>query len=209
MDGYIECGSRKYTAMRVIAGKYRSRPLRSLRGLDIRPTSDRLRETLFNVLTAGNPAALEGSVWLDLFAGTGAVGIEAISRGARQVCFVESSAAAADVIRENLKSLSITSGFKLFHDELPRAFWRMEREHLAADVVFIDPPYRMQDAYRETLHALAESPVVWAMSMVIAEHEKKFDPGEEFGPLRRFRTLVQGDAALSFYRMGRVPDVRS
>ena len=99
--------------MRVIAGKYRSRPLRSLRGMDIRPTSDRLRETLFNVLTAGNPAALEGSVWLDLFAGTGAVGIEALSRGAKEVYFVESSAAAADVIRDNLKSLGIASGFHL------------------------------------------------------------------------------------------------
>ena len=195
--------------MRVIAGKYRSRPLQSLRGMDTRPTSDRLRETLFNVLTAGNPAALEGSVWLDLFAGTGAVGIEAISRGAKQVCFVESSPAAAKVIRQNLQSLGIVDGFRLFQEELPKAFWRMEREHVAADVVFIDPPYQMQDAYRETLRALAESPVVWAMSMVIAEHEKKFDPGEEFGPLRRFRKLVQGSAALSFYRMGSAIDLRS
>jgi 16S rRNA (guanine966-N2)-methyltransferase len=194
--------------MRVIAGKYRSRPLRSLRGMDIRPTSDRLRETLFNVLTAGNPAALEGSVWLDLFAGTGAVGIEALSRGAKQVCFVESSSAAANVIRENLQSLSIVGGFRLYQEELPHAFWRMEREHVAADVVFIDPPYRMKDAYRETLRTLAESPVVWAMSMVIAEHEKKFDPGEEFGPLRRFRRLVQGGAALSFYRMASAADLR-
>lgn len=195
--------------MRVIAGKYRSRPLHSLRSIDIRPTSDRLRETLFNVLTAGNPAALEGSVWLDLFAGTGAVGIEALSRGAKQVCFVESSPSAANVIRKNLQSLDIVHGFKLFQEELPKAFWRMEREHVAADVIFVDPPYRMQDAYRETLRALAESPVVWAMSMVIAEHEKKFDPGEKFGPLRRFRQLVQGSAALSFYRIGSAIDLRS
>jgi 16S rRNA (guanine966-N2)-methyltransferase len=201
MHRYIDGANRKYTAMRVISGKYRSRPLRSLRGLDIRPTSDRLRETLFNVLTAGNPSALEGSVWLDLFAGTGAVGIEALSRGAKQVYFVESSAPAAEVIRTNLKSLGITGGFKVLHDELPRAFWRMERDRIAADVVFIDPPYRMTDAYRETLQALAASSVVWAMSMVIAEHEKKFDPGEEFGTLRRVRKLVQGDAALSCYRM--------
>jgi 16S rRNA (guanine966-N2)-methyltransferase len=194
--------------MRVISGKYRSRPLRSLRGMDIRPTSDRLRETLFNVLTAGNPAALEGSVWLDLFAGTGAVGIEALSRGAKQVYFVESSTAAAEVIRNNLQSLGIVNGFKVFHEEWSRAFWRMEREHVAADVVFIDPPYQMRDAYREALRVLAESSVVWAMSMVIAEHEKKFDPGEEFGPLRRFRRLVQGSAALSFYRMGSGADVR-
>ena len=119
--------------MRVIAGKYRSRPLRSLRGMEIRPTSDRLRETLFNVLTAGNPAALEGTVWLDLFAGTGAVGIEALSRGAKEVYFVENAAPAADVIRGNLQSLGISDGFKLLQEELPRAFWRMERQHVAAE----------------------------------------------------------------------------
>jgi 16S rRNA (guanine966-N2)-methyltransferase len=204
MGGYKQEGNRKYRAMRVIAGKYRSRTLRSLRGMDIRPTSDRLRETLFNVLTAGNPAALEGSVWLDLFAGTGAVGIEALSRGAKEVYFVESSAPAADAIRGNLHSLGITGGFKVLQEELPRAFWRMERQHVAADVVFLDPPYRMKEAYANTLRALADSSLVWAMSVVIAEHEKKFDPGEEFGALRRFRSLAQGSATLSFYRIGGV-----
>jgi len=195
--------------MRVIAGKYRSRPLRSLRGMDIRPTSDRLRETLFNVLTAGNPGALEGSVWLDLFAGTGAVGIEALSRGAKEVHFVECSAAAANLIRGNLESLEIREGFNLLREELPRAFWRMERQRVAADVVFIDPPYRMRDAYTTTLRALVDSSLIWAMSVVIAEHEKQFDPGEEFGSLRRFRKLVQGSAALSFYRMRTAADVRT
>lgn len=192
--------------MRVIAGKYRSRPLRSARGLDVRPTSDRMRETLFNVLTAGNPAALEGTVWLDLFAGTGAVGIEALSRGAKEVYFVESSVKAASVIRNNLESLGIADGFHLLHEELPRAFWHMERRHVAADVVFIDPPYRMSNAYANTLRALAESSLVWAMSVVVAEHEKKFDPGAEFGALRRFRKLEQGSAALSFFRMGTASD---
>jgi 16S rRNA (guanine966-N2)-methyltransferase len=188
--------------MRVIAGKYRSRPLRSLHGMDVRPTSDRLRETLFNILSSGNPSALEGAVLLDLFAGTGAVGIEALSRGAKQVYFVESSAAGVGLIRKNLESLDITTGFRILHAELPQALRSMEREHVAADVVFIDPPYRMTDAYRETLAALADSPVLWAMSLVIAEHEKQFDPGGEFGPLGRFRKLVQGSTALSFYRRG-------
>jgi len=194
--------------MRVIAGKFRSCPLRALRGKDVRPTSDRLRETLFNVLTAGNPAALEGSIWLDLFAGTGAIGIEALSRGAKEVYFVEHSGAAADAIRGNLQSLGIVNGFKILQEELPPAFWRMERQHVAADVVYIDPPYRMQDAYAKTLTALADSSLVWAMSVVIAEHEKKFDPGEEFGHLRRFRHLAQGSAALSFYRMRSGADLR-
>lgn len=207
MYGKMHSADRRYSNMRVIAGKFRSRPLRSLRGLDIRPTSDRLRETLFNVLTAGNPKALEGSVWLDLFAGTGAVGIEALSRGAKEVFFVESSPVAANIIRENLRSLGITTGFTLLQEELPGAFWRMKRQHVAADVVFIDPPYRMTDAYHETLWALAESPVIWAMSIVIAEHEKRFDPGEEFATLRRFRKLAQGSAALSFYRMGKATDL--
>ena len=204
----VKAETRKYNSMRVIAGKYRSRPLRALRGMDVRPTSDKLRETLFNVLTAGNPAALEGSVWLDLFAGTGAVGIEALSRGAKEVYFVEHAAPAADAIRGNLESLGVSSGFKILQEELPRAFWRMERQRVAADVVFIDPPYRMQDAYMKTLRALADSSLVWAMSVVIAEHEKKFDPGEEFGSLRRFRHLAQGSAALSFYRLGIAGDLR-
>jgi 16S rRNA (guanine966-N2)-methyltransferase len=202
MHGYIDYGIREYSDVRVIAGKYRSRPLRALRGMDIRPTSDRLRETLFNVLTAGNPTVLEGSVWLDLFAGTGAVGIEAISRGAKEVYFVESSAAAAQAIRKNLESLGIVEHFNLLQDELPRAFWKMERQRVAADVVFLDPPYRMKDAYANTLRALAESKLIWAMSVVVAEHEKQFDPGVEFGALHRFRHLVQGSTALSFYRIG-------
>src|ERR1700692_2711336 len=118
MVGYIGSGNRRYIAMRVIAGKYRGRPLRSLRGTDIRPTSDRLRETLFNVLPAGNPAALEGTVWLDLFAGTGAMGIEALSRGARQVYFLETSAPAAKLIEENLRSLGIAEEYKILRDDL-------------------------------------------------------------------------------------------
>ena len=193
--------------MRVVAGKYKGRPLRSLSGMDIRPTSDRVRETLFNVLTAGNPEALEGSVWLDLFAGTGAVGIEAFSRGARQVYFVETSTPAAKLIEQNLQNLGIEGGYKILREDLAGVLWRLEREHIAADVVFLDPPYRMQQAYAETLTALADSSLVWAMSLVIAENEKKFDPGAEFGSLTRIRKLVQGNSALSFYRIGGLPDL--
>jgi 16S rRNA (guanine966-N2)-methyltransferase len=185
--------------MRVIAGKYRGRPLRSLRGTDIRPTSDRLRETLFNVLTAGNPGILNGTVWLDLFAG---VGIEALSRGASQVYFVEASAPAARLIERNLQGLGIVKGYGILQDDLSAVLWRLQRERVAADVVFLDPPYRMQNAYEHTLTTLAGSALVWAMTLVIAEHEKKFDPGAEFGSLRRTRTLVQGNNALSFYRIG-------
>src|SRR3954471_9548948 len=195
--------------MRVIAGKYRSRTLQSLAGMDVRPTSDRLRETLFNILTAGNPASLEGSVWLDLFAGTGAVGIEALSRGAKDTYFVDNSAAAAATIRQNLLSLGISSGFHILQDDLSRALWHLERQRVVADLIFLDPPYRMKEAYADSLRALADSSLLWAMSVVIAEHEKKFDPGEEFGSLNRFRLLTQGSTSLSFYSIGSPAEVRT
>ena len=207
MLSYIGSGTQRFRAMRVIAGKYRGRTLRTLSGMDIRPTSDRLRETLFNVLTAGNPAALEGTVWVDLFAGTGAVGIEALSRGAKQVYFVENSERAGKLIERNLQSLEVREGYKILSDDLAAILWRMQRQRVVADVVFLDPPYRMRQAYGETLAALADSSVVWAMSIVIAEHEKKFDPGDEFGSLRRVRKLVQGNNALSFFRIGGSPDL--
>jgi 16S rRNA (guanine966-N2)-methyltransferase len=186
--------------MRVIAGQYRSRPLRSLRGMDIRPTSDRLRETLFNVLCAGDPAALDGTTWLDLYAGTGAVGIEALSRGAVSVYFVDSSKAAAELIARNLRSLGIAGGFQIVRGEVAKALRQREAAGVVADFVFVDPPYRSREEYARTLEALAGSKLLRESTVVIAEHERRFDPGEEFGGLRRYRKLEQGDAALSFYR---------
>src|SRR4051812_49922032 len=98
--------------MRVIAGKFRSRPLDAPPGADVRPTSDKLRGTLFNVLTAAlQPAGLEGTVWLDVYAGSGAIGIEALSRGARQVYFVESARRAGMGSPKNLQSLQISNGW--------------------------------------------------------------------------------------------------
>ena len=186
--------------MRVIAGKYRSRQLRSLPGLDLRPTADRLRETLFNVLTAGNPTALGGTVWVDLYAGTGAVGIEAVSRGAAMVHFVESQGRAAELIRKNLDSLRIEAGFRILKQDSMRALRALELSGTAADFVFLDPPYDVEDAYRQALTLLSKSRLLKPESVVIAEHQKKFDPGEGFESLRRYRELKQGDAALSFYR---------
>jgi len=168
--------------------------------MDIRPTSDRLRETLFNVLSAGNPEALAGSVWLDLYAGTGAVGIEALSRGAAMAYFVESSTAAAELIAANLKSLGVEGGFKIVKTEVGRCLAQLEAQGALADFVFLDPPYRMREEYSRTLNALAGSKSLSPSSVVIAEHEKRFDVGEKFGNLRRYRKLVQGDAGLSFYR---------
>ncbi len=183
--------------MRVIGGKYRSRQLRSLRGINVRPTTDRLRETLFNVLAP----EVEDSVWLDLYAGTGAVGIEALSRGARTVYFVEASRKAAEVIRHNLRSLAIQQGYEVLESEAGKALRLVESWAVSCDVCFLDPPYRMQQAYTEVLGFLGQSRLLKPSGIVVAEHEKHFDPGGRFGALERYRELRQGDAVLSFYKL--------
>ena len=185
--------------MRIIAGKFRSRRLSSLRGAEIRPTSDRLRETLFNVLTAGNPSALEGSLWLDLFAGTGSVGIEALSRGAAMVYFVESSKQASELIRRNLQPLGVNGSFQVLEKNVQRAIPPLDRQQVRPDFIFLDPPYQLRDEYQKTFEALGNSALT-EKALVIAEHEKKNDLAEKFGDLQRIRKLEQGDAALSFYR---------
>lgn len=182
--------------MRVIAGKYRSRRLIAPPGVRTRPTSDRLRETLFNVVAASVP----DSVWLDLFAGTGAVGIEALSRGARMVYFVESSHRAARAIRANLAALGISQDFEIVEREAMAALSWLEARQAAADVCFLDPPYRQTEDYEQVLSFLSRSSLLQPGGLVIAEHDKRVDPGEGFGALQRYRKLRQGDAVLSFYR---------
>jgi 16S rRNA (guanine966-N2)-methyltransferase len=181
--------------MRVIAGKYKSRQLAAPSGVETRPTSDRLRETLFNVVAPG----LEDSVWLDLFAGSGAIGIEALSRGARSVYFVESSGAAARTIRKNLHTLEIDVGAEVIERDVAAGLRMLDSQGVTCDFAFLDPPYRKMGDYEQVLSFLARSRLLNPGSQVVAEHDKHFDPGNEFGSLRRRRTLRQGDAVLSFY----------
>jgi len=183
--------------MRVIAGQYRSRRLKSVPGADLRPTSDRLRETLFNVVAREVPA----SVWIDVFAGTGAVGIEALSRGARQVYFIEAGKSAAALVRQNLASLGISEGFEVLEREAEPGLRLLDSQGVVCDFCFLDPPYRMHGAYERTLGFLCASRLLGRGASVIAEHDKHFDPGERFGALQRYRKLKQGDAVLSFYRV--------
>jgi 16S rRNA (guanine966-N2)-methyltransferase len=170
--------------------------------MELRPTSDRLRETLFDILTAGNPAALNGTVWIDLYAGTGAVGIEALSRGASMVYFVESAPDAAELIRKNLSTLGLKAGFQVLRQDAVRALQAWDKSGIKANLVFLDPPYAMEAAYGQALAALSNSAFVLPETIVIGEHQKKFDPGEQVASLQRYRLLKQGDAALSFYRKG-------
>jgi 16S rRNA (guanine966-N2)-methyltransferase len=183
--------------MRVIAGKYRSRLLKGPGALPLRPTSDRLRETLFNVLGP----SIEDSLFIDLFAGTGAVGIEAVSRGAREVLFVESNAKAARLIRENLETLNIRAGAELLEADALRALEKITTRRMVADFVFLDPPYEKNDAYLQVLEFLDASHLIAPQGIVIVEHFRKAELPERFERLECTRQLEQGDAVLSFYRL--------
>jgi len=186
--------------MRVIAGTYRSRILKSLKGLALRPTSDRLRETLFNVLAPN----ISGARFADLFAGTGAIGIEALSRGAAEVVFIENHAPAAALIRKNLDSLGIRSGFTVLPVEVLRGLEMLASKAKGAksgfDFTFLDPPYAAAADYERVLKFLGAADLLAPGGLVIAEHRRKFALPEKAESLRRFRVLKQGDAALSFYR---------
>ena len=116
------------------------------------------------------------------------------------VYFVESSDKAAELVHKNLKSLGITSGFEVLKDQVVRTLRKLEARKVTADFVFVDPPYRMEDSSKQTLEVLSQSELLKAAGTAIAEHDKRFDPEEEFSRLRRYRNLKQGDSVLSFYR---------
>jgi 16S rRNA (guanine966-N2)-methyltransferase len=187
--------------MRVIAGKFRSRQLKSLKGMALRPTSDRLRETLFNVLRE----RVVGARFVDAFAGTGAVGIEALSRGAKEAVFIEKHAPTAALIKTNLGSLEVRDGARVLPVDALRGLEILAKESFRArevpDIVFLDPPYGNEEDYERVLSFLGSATLLDEGSLVIAEHRRNFGLPEAAGRLQRVRVLRQGDATLSFYRV--------
>ncbi len=172
-----------------------------MRGLALRPSSDRLRETLFNILGA----AVEGSVFVDVYAGTGAVGIEALSRGAREVIFIENHPAAVALIRSNLRALDITTGAEILVADAVRGMARLAMRpfgtRVHADFIFLDPPYARTEEYERGLDFLDRSSLLTPGGQVIVEHSKRMALPQRLAQLERARVVEQGDAALSFYRL--------
>jgi 16S rRNA (guanine966-N2)-methyltransferase len=179
--------------MRVIGGEFRSRAIKSLHGLDVRPTPDRLREALFNILAP----RIEGAIFADLYAGTGAVGIEALSRGARHSIFVEYKHAAVKTIRENLRSLGVEGRAEVRQGRATAMIPRLE-----AGIVFLDPPYALENEYMAALDLLGEN----APPLVIVQHPLRLKLAESYGDLHRTRLVKHGDNALSFYQPGAPTD---
>jgi 16S rRNA (guanine966-N2)-methyltransferase len=182
--------------MRIISGKFRGLHLATLKGEAVRPTSDQLRETLFNVLGP----EVEGRTFLDAYAGTGAVGIEALSRGASEVVFIEHHRPSAALIRKNLGTLKIEDGFYLMTCAVLKGLERLEEEGSHFDYIFLDPPYEEIREYHHVLRQLARSELLLPASIVIAEHSRHCNLEEQYGNLRRTRLLRRGDSQLGFYQ---------
>lgn len=178
--------------MRIISGKFKSRRLKGAPPPGIRPTSDKLRETIFNILGP----RVEGAVFLDGCAGMGAIGIEAISRGAEFVYFVDQSRKACQIIRENLKSLEVGRGFEIMEMDLAKALDRLKTPF---NIAFVDPPYEREDLYDSCLNKFGSAPLLAEDGLLIIEHSKRKELPETTGSIRKIRSLVQGDAALAFY----------
>lgn len=189
--------------MRIIAGKYRGRNLKSPPSLEVRPTSDRLRETLFNVIAP----RIEGARFLDLCAGSGAVGIEALSRGAAHITFVDRSRKMFALIDANLELCKIPKEERQIVQAEAADFLRQAVRQASRgksepwDIVFFDPPYATD--YLQVLNSLdIDTPGLLTESgLIIVEHHHKKELPDELGNLHRSRVLKQGDSSLSFYEI--------
>ena len=186
--------------MRIIAGEYRGRRLKTLRGLAVRPTSDKLRETLFNILRSEVPA----SVFIDCYAGSGAVGFEALSRGASQVFLIEKDPAAARVIEQNIAALDSRPAVRVVRADVKAGLRKLAAQGVRANICFLDPPYASLREALRNIQEIVSGTLMHPEGLIILEHARKDPSPEQAGkPPRRWertRLLVQGSSALSFYR---------
>lgn len=181
--------------MRVIAGEYKGRRLKAPTWEGLRPTSDRLRETLFDILA---PRMAQASV-LDAYAGTGAVGIEALSRGAAHVTFVERDRRARTLIADNLAHCGVADGYAIIDAAVLPAFRELQARGARFDLILLDPPYADNDT-QITSVVTQSAPILAADGLVVLEHARRRPAPTSAGRLVLTRTVTAGDSALAFYR---------
>ena len=182
--------------MRIIGGMYGGRVLKTSRGLAIRPTSERLRESLFDVI--GD--SVQGAVFVDCYAGSGAVGLEALSRGAGQVFLIEEDQEAQRLIERNLSALGSPRNAVLVRASARRGLRWLEEQGGCARFCFLDPPYGSPRERQQTLRWLSASQLMEPGGVILLQHDRKDSPEVTLGCWKRTRVLTQGSNALSFYR---------
>jgi 16S rRNA (guanine966-N2)-methyltransferase len=183
--------------MRIIGGSHRGRKLVDWEEGRIRPMRDFVRSALFNILADFVP----GAAFLDLYAGTGSVGLEALSRGARSCTFVDASAEACSIVRRNLDALDLLSVGEVFEGESVRMVEELARRGRRYDVVFVGPPY-FRELVPETLAALGDGRALAEDPVVVGEIHRTEEAGEAYGALRLVDARRYGDNRLLFYRTG-------
>jgi 16S rRNA (guanine966-N2)-methyltransferase len=181
--------------MRVISGKLKGRRLKGPEGSALRPTGDRLKESLFSILEP----SLAGAAVLDVFSGTGAIGIEALSRGAREVVFIENAEGAARLISKNLQLCRIESGYRIIKLDVFTALRSLARQGFKANIAFFDPPYHWKP-YSDLLEIVFTRDLLSPPSLVMIEHHRKALLPEAGEGYARSRIVRQGDHCLSFYQ---------
>jgi len=181
--------------LRVIAGEFRGRRLDRIEGMEIRPTSDKVKESLFNIL---GEAVIDCN-FLDLFGGTGGIGIEALSRGAKHVVFIDSSIKSIKVLKGNLEHLKITEGAEVFNTDYETAIKKLHKYNKQFDIIFIDPPYSRGMA-QSALVCIAANPILSDDGLIIAEHDTKDEMPDKVGNLVLYRVKQYANTSLSFYK---------
>lgn len=181
--------------MRVITGIAKGRKLKTSKGLDVRPTSDRAKESLFNVLGS---RVVESRI-LDLFAGSGAIGIEALSRGANRAVFVDSSPSSCRLVEENLRNTGLTANAEILRHDTSGALRSLAGKGEKFDLIFLDPPYQ-KGFVAPTLEQAAGAGLLSEHGLIVVEHSRREPVPASVGQFHVSRQLVFGDTLLSIYR---------
>lgn len=183
--------------MKIIGGELKGRRIAMPRGVDIRPTSDKVRESLFNIIRE----RVEGAAVLDLFAGSGSLGLEALSRGALNAVFVDIQKKCADAVRRNCRDLAIPGErFKAYHSDAFASLKKLDDSNIRFDLVFLDPPYYI-NMVKKALISICNHDILNPSSLVISEHFKKDLVPDEEGGLKKVKEAKYGDTVLSFYML--------
>jgi len=181
--------------VRVVAGSAKGRPLKSVPGNGTRPTTDKVKEAVFSMIGP----YFEGGAALDLFAGTGGLGIEALSRGMEHAVFVDLEPKSIDTIRANLKATGFESNAEVYRNDAGRALSAMEKRGRSFELVFLDPPYRLKLG-DELMGTMAAKGLLQAEAVIVLEHESGYDYPEDIPGFYRQRQAVYGETAISIYR---------
>lgn len=181
--------------MRVVSGSAKGRPLKSVPGSGTRPTTDKVKEAMFSMIGP----YFEGGAALDLFAGTGGLGIEALSRGMDQAVFVDMEQKSIDTVRANLKAAKVEEQAEVYRNEAGRALSALEKRGRSFDLVFLDPPYRLKHG-DELMLAMVQKGLLRQDAVIVLEHESGYEYPEDIPGFHRTRQAVYGETTVSIYK---------